>query len=289
MAWISRFPWAVVPGLVLIGTLAACGGGGAGDSPPAASAPAPGVAPSQPVARAVPESDLDIARRVYAGAARTPEGFYQEPQAPWTGQVTTAHLKNGDLETLAEGEPRRELCTDDWNEALAWSEQAAARLPAASDLVETGGNERWFEFTRALRTVEPSYSRQRVFRCAYLDRSGVDLDRPSGHAGRLNVRPLDAAALALASEYLWQFTSFNNFGHAVLASRAAGAGREAPAHEIVIASLRRAEAATDCDEIAVHAWTHAADATNGALTLDDRLLWRFAARERAGVIELCAG
>ena len=37
--------------------------------------------------------------------------------------------------------------------------------------------------------------RQRVFRCAYLDRAGVDVAAGAGFAGVLNARPVDAVAL----------------------------------------------------------------------------------------------
>lgn len=291
MAAISNFPRAATCGLALGALLAACGGGGAGSTgAPASGAPAAGASAPQPVPRVVPLSDLEIAQRVYAGLERTPAGFHSEPAAPWTGQVATLHLKNSDLGAAAAGTPRHELCTDRWDEALDWSEQAAALAPTSSDLVETGGNDRWFEFSRALRTPEPSYVRMRVYQCAYLDRSGVDLRDPTGSAGRLNLRPVTAAELALLSEYLWQFTTYNNYGHAVLASRAAAATASGMlAHELVIASVERAAAGATCDRVTVHAWTHSVDVASGELVLQDRVLWRFGARERDGLTELCQG
>jgi hypothetical protein len=48
-----------------------------------------------------------------------------------------------------------------------------------------------------------------------------DLRSPEGDAGRFNQRPLTAAELRTLSEYLWLFTSYNNFGHAVLKSNGA--------------------------------------------------------------------
>jgi hypothetical protein len=291
MAAISNFLRAATGGLALGALLAACGGGGDGSAnAPTPAAPAAGAAAPQPVPRVVPQSDLEIARQVYAGLERTPEGFYSEPAAPWTGQVATLHLKNSDIGAGPAGTPRYELCADRWDEALDWSEQAAAVAPTSSDLVETGGNDRWFEFTRILRTPDPSYVRMRVYQCAYLDRSGVDLRAPTGSAGRLNLRPVTAAGLAQLSEYLWQFTIYNNYGHAVLASRAAAATAGGMlAHELVIASVERAEAGATCDRVTVHAWTHAADVASGELALQDRVLWRFGARERDGVTELCQG
>lgn len=281
---------AAMGSLALGALLAACGGGGgaAGANAPTSGPPAAGASTSQPAPRAVPQSDLEIAQQVYAGLQRVPAGFYEEPAAPWTGQVATLHLKNSDIAAATVGAPRHELCADRWDEALDWSEQAAAAAPTSSDLVETGGNDRWFEFTRAQRTPDPSYVRMRVYRCEYLDRSGVDLRNPTGSAGTLNLRPVTPAGLALLSEYLWQFTTYNNYGHAVLASRAVAATAGGTlVHELVIASLERAAAGATCDRVSVHAWTHSVNPGSGELGLQDRVLWRFGARERDGITELC--
>lgn len=264
--------------------LAACGGGGA-------STPAPGAAPAPPAAQAparpVSQTDLEIARLVYTDAQRTPAGFYQEPDPPWIGQVATFHVKNTDLQAMPAGAARHEACTDDWNQALGWSEQVAQQAPAYSDLIETAGNDRWYEFSRVVRSDDPRYLRMRVFRCSYLDREGVELGEEAGAAGTLNQRPINGPELAALSEYLWQFTLYNNFGHAVLASR----GRTlsgALQHELVIASLERGAAGT-CDRIVVEAWTHSVDVGSGALTLATTPLWSFRARENAGFTELCSG
>ena len=50
----------------------------------------------------------------------------------------------------------------------------------------------------------------------YLDRDGVELGEEAGSAGTLNQRPINGPELAALSEYLWQFTLYNNFGHVVL-------------------------------------------------------------------------
>jgi len=269
----------------LAAAVTACGGGGGSGgtaAPVAAPATAPAAAP-----RPVAKTDLEIAQLVYTDRERTPAGFQRDPPLPWNGQVATFHLKNADLAALTASEARHEVCTDDWNAALAWSEQVAQSAPAYSDLVETSANERWFEFGRVVRSPDPRYQRMRVFRCSYVDRGGVDLGADEGRAGTLNRRPIDATALAALSEYLWQFTLYNNFGHAVLASRGKAAGG-ALEHELVIASLERG-ATGGCDRVVVRAWTHRADPGSGALALATQSLWSFRAREGAGTIELCPG
>lgn len=269
---------------LLAAAVSACGGGASGGNGTPVAAPAPTPATAQ---RPVTKTDLEIAQLVYTDRERTPAGFRRDPPPQWNGQVATFHLKNADLAALSPDQPRHEVCTDDWNAALAWSEQVALAATAYSDLVETSANERWFEFGRVVRSSDPRYLQMRVFRCSYLDRGDVDLGADDGSAGTLNRRPIDAAALAALSEYLWQFTLYNNFGHAVLASRGRTTGT-ALEHELVIASLERG-ATGGCDRVVVRAWTHRADAGSGALTLATQSLWSFGARESAGAIALCPG
>ena len=65
------------------------------------------------------------------------------------------------------------------------------------DLVGNESTERYFEFDRVPRGQLDRYVRMRVYRCAYVDRTGVDTRSGGGFAGVLNVRPLDAAALVI--------------------------------------------------------------------------------------------
>jgi hypothetical protein len=275
-------PWRIA---LLAATLAlsSCGGGGSdGSSSSAASA---ATAP-----RPVTQSDLDIARSIYGGAARTPANFYSDAAPSGQSYVSTMHLKNSDVETSGAGQPQPlyELCTNDWNEALAWSEEAAHRTSPYAALVETSEGARYFEFGRS-RSGDPQfYLRARVFKCAYLDRSSADLRAATGPAGRLNQRPLTAAELQTLSEYLWQFTQFNNFGHTVLKSSGA-VTRAGLSHTLHLASLSRGGVSAGCDRISVIAWRHDLDAATGAVELNVDTLWTFGARESAGVAELCSG
>jgi hypothetical protein len=262
--------------------LSGCGGGNAdGASSPAASTAA---AP-----RPVTQSDLDIARGVYGGASRTPADFHVDPAPSSPGYVSTTHLKNSDIEAAGAvaPQPLHELCTNDWNEALAWSEEAASRAAPYADLVETTEAARYFEFGRVRRGDPQFYLRVRVFRCAYLDRSTADLRAASGPAGRLNLRPLSGEELRTLSEYLWQFTPYNNFGHVVL--RSSGAATSAGlSHTLHLASLTRGGLSAACDRISVIAWRHDLNAATGAVELNVDTLWTFGARENAGVAELCS-
>lgn len=272
---------------VLSATIAtsSCGGGGGSGSGTASNASPPSTAPVV-VARSVTQSNLEIAQTIYAGTPRTPAGFYEDPQPSGPEFVATAHLKNADIATAGPSDPLHELCTDDWNQALEWSETHAQSAPSYADLVATNENARYFEFGRARAGTPELYERDRVFKCAYVDRDATDLRTPEGAAGQLNKRPLTAAELRTLSEYLWQFTSYNNFGYAVLKS----SGESNPGtltHTLHMAALVRNGISAECDRIDVLAWRHTLDVATGSLTLDLETEFSFGARDSVGTVELC--
>jgi hypothetical protein len=260
--------------------LCACGGGGGGsDAPtPAASAPP----------RPVEQSDLQIAQSVYGSGSRTPAGFYSDPPPSGYEYVSTLHLKNASVDaTVAAPEPLYELCTDDWNQALAWSEASAQHEPQYSDLVETSDDPRYFEFGRVRQGDPTFYVRARVFKCAYLDRSDANLRATAGPAGLLNLRPLTAGALRDLTEYLWQFTQYNNAGNAVLKSSGSSSGTDLT-HTLHIGTVARGALSSSCDRIDVIVWRHSLNTTSGEMELEVQTLWSFGAHEAAGVVTLCS-
>ena len=254
-------------------TLAGCGGGGGGDSaPPGPPAPA----------RVVKQTDLQIAALLYSDAERTPPGFYADTAPPVATYVATFHLKNTDVAAASQ---QHELCTDDWNDALSWSEAVASSAATYSDLVATESNTRFFEFGRVPRGEDGAYLRARVYRCSYLDRASVDLLAPGAEAGQLNRRPLTGADLRELSEYLWLFTTYNNFGNAVLRSSGSSTSDQLE-HTLHLGRLRRASSGA-CDSIDVLAWTHTSELPEGTLALTQTTLWTFGASESGSVVELC--
>lgn len=261
--------------------LSACGGGGGDNAAPAPSASAP--------PRPVTQSDLEIAQTVYGTGPRTPAGFYSDPAPSGHDYVSTMHLKNADIDAAAVApQPLYELCTDDWNQALGWSELGAENSPQYSDLVETNDDPRFFEFGRVRQGDPPFYIRARVFKCAYLDRAAANLRVSAGPAGTLNRRPLTATELRDLSEYLWQFTKYNNVGSAVLDSAGASSSTTL-SHTLHIGVLAREGISSSCDRVDVIAWRHTLDTTTGNLQLEVSTLWSFGAREQAGAVSLCAG
>jgi hypothetical protein len=255
--------------------LAGCGGssGAASASPPAAAL------------YGVAQGNLQIAAALYQDAARTPAGFYADPAPPGENYVATMHLRSDDVAAVG---PSFELCSDDWNQALQWSETAASSTGSYSNLVGNSSTARYFEFDRLRPGTPPLYLRQRIYLCSYLDRSGAAPGIASGPAGTLNLRPIGADDLRLLSEYLWHFTPWNNYGHAVLVSEAdpLAAG---PAHTLVVATLVADGAGPGCDRVDVEAWRHSLAAGSGALVRSLQPLWSFNARQGAAGAEACGG
>ena len=108
-----------------------------------------------------------------------------------------------------------------------------------------------------------------------------------GPAGKLNRRPLTAAELRELSEYLWQFTQYNNVGYAVLASSGSSSAA-ALTHTLHIGSPRARCDVEQLRSVDVISWRHTLDTTTGSLQLEVKTLWSFGAREAAGVVSLCS-
>jgi hypothetical protein len=283
--------------VVLFASLGACGGGAAGPAPNVSGDSASSTHSGQnsgaiaaPIESPALPSDQEIADRLYQGRDRTPADFYQESVLPSPTSYSTTHIRNtmvASARSAAPGAEVYELCTDDWNEALAWSEEAARNMPVYADLTETNTNERFFEFVRARPQANWPPERQRVFRCSYLDRSTADLRTFEGPGGALHRTSPTAADVKELAEYLWQFTLYNNFGNAVLASsgRAANGAVE---HALTIATLVRSATPGTCDRIELVRWIHSVDAGTGVITRHLEPVRHIYARESGGLATLCS-
>ncbi len=256
--------------------LCGCGGGGGSD---ASNTPTTAAATS-----GVTQSNSQIAALIYSDSQRTPSGFYAESVPVFSGYVATSHVKTTDVNSSAV--LHYELCSDDFNQALQWSETANSLSGDNATLTGNEATTQYFEFDRLRAGTPQGYLRQRVYKCAYLNRNTADLQASSGDAGTLNARPLDAATLKTLSEYLWQFTSYNNFGNVVLSSSGATAASNL-SHSIVIAKLTRATTSGSCDTISVADWNHRVDVTTGELTLSVTPLFSFQAQEGNGAVSVC--
>ncbi len=258
-----------IAGALACASLVACGGGG--------GAPEVAVDPAPDVAR-----DLDLATLAYSPGQRTPDGFHSEPVRYPDRSEFRFHVKSDDLGVVAP--IAFEVCTDDFAEALQWSEAGADAR--AFDTTLTGNAETgwYFEFDRAVVDTAPAVVINRVFKCAALDRAGL---APNGYAGQLTMRPLGGDALRFVAEYFWYFSVYNNALHAVFES-VPGTEGGALVHDIRRVEVRTGSGAVaGCDRVEVWTWRWTADALTGALTSEQRFERAFDARSENGTVRLC--
>ena len=280
---------------VVIGlaSLAACGGGGGSASAPASSNSQPASSsPPTPVVSTPPSTlaaDLSLATRLYKGDERTPAGFDVEVRpSSVMGTLSTRHLKNTDLATgLQAAGPTFEVCTNDMAQAIDWSERQATWQGQYSDLVEVKSDARMFEVVRVPRADVTAMIRHRIFRCDYVDRSNTDLRADAGAAGAMNQRPLNADELEALSEYLWQFTMFNNSDYAVESSKRS-ASANTLTHTIRMGQLVRGSNGA-CDTVLLSDWTHTMSTVDGSLTRSLANVRTFQVKSVSSVAQGCTG
>jgi hypothetical protein len=144
-----------------------------------------------------------------------------------------------------------------------------------------------FELVRVPRADVTAMVRHRVFRCDYLDRSSTDLRADVGAAGSMNQRPLNADELESLSEYLWQFTMFNNSDYAVESSARSASGNTLT-QTIRMGQLVRG-AAGACDTVQLVDWTHTMNSGNGSLTRSLTNVRTFQVTSVSSGTQSCAG
>jgi hypothetical protein len=234
-------------------------------------------------------ADLSLATRLYKGDERTPAGFDVEARpASVVGTLSTRHLKNTDFATGPQAASATyEVCTNDMAQAIDWSERQATWQGQYSDLVEIKSDTRLFEVVRVPRADVTAMIRHRVFRCDYLDRSSTDLRVDVGAAGSMNQRPLNADELETLSEYLWQFTMFNNSDYAVESTTRSASGNTLT-QTIRMGQLVRGVAGA-CDTVQLSDWTHTMNSLDGSLTRSLTNVRTFQVRSVSSAAQSCAG
>jgi hypothetical protein len=275
-----------------LASLAACGGGGGGGaSTPSSSTQPSSVTPPAPVVTtpsSTESADLSLASRLYKGDERTPAGFDVETRpANVLGTLSTRHLKNTDFATGPQAAGATfEVCTNDMAQAIDWSERLATWQGQYSDLVEVRSDAHVFEVVRVPRADVTAMLRHRVFRCDYVDRSNTDLHADAGAAGSMNQRPLTADELEKLSEYLWQFTMFNNSDYAVESSTRSTTGNTLT-QTIRMGQLVRG-AAGSCDTVQLVDWTHTMNSSDGSLSRSLSNVRTFKVKSAATAAQSCS-
>lgn len=256
--------------VTLLSALALAGCGGSGGAPT-----------QETVAADVSDDDLQLAKLAYSPEQRVPEQFYQEVRLYPDRSEFRFHVKASDV-GLDNGGNDFDLCSNDFAEALQWSAQSAISRQFDTSLSGTAETDWYFQFERTINDDEPGMLINRVFKCASFDRTGSNV---IGFAGRIAKDNVDAADLRFVSEYLWQFSVYNNALNAVSSSatEATGLGHVIERVAVLVGGGSRA----GCDRIEVWHWRHELDPGNGDLVSEQQFVYGFDARQTNGQVVLC--
>lgn len=278
---LNRILTGVAP-LFLAFTLSACGGGGGEAS---AIEPVTG-ANAALLSTNVVDNDTAILQAVYFDD-RTPDGFYSESYPDSDVYYSTSHVKNVELLPIVDraGMARYELSTDDFAEALAWSEAAANNQPAYKQLVDNRETELYFEFTRVDLNNPQFVHLSRVFKASAMDRSAVDLNVDGIYNGRITLPTLTADRVKMLMEYFWMFSFSNNTGNAVLASTTTETDTDY-VHTMIEAKLTM-RAAGQCDTVEVFETTYTVQKDTGDIWNSKQMVREISSKRDGSEIVTC--
>lgn len=253
--------WMVMPLLVVIG---------------ACQSPTSGSHQSSAQSQQAQHTYMVVAQRLYTGL-RVPADFYQEHYDDGAF-YSIDHLKHSQLTAYSGGDDYF-LCSDDFTEALDWSEQAAHRQPVYYSLTDNRDTDAYFEFTRVHPDASNFIQLVRVYKCAYLQpASGAD------DAWRITAT-LNASLIRDILEYRWWFSAANNVGYTVLAVTV---NQTDDHYELVLQQARLLTASTGaCDEVELFS-DHYQVAANGEIHVSSSQDGDFQARLVDGVVSLCS-
>ncbi|MBN1397600.1 MAG: hypothetical protein JXA06_06180 [Bacteroidetes bacterium] len=157
-------------------------------------------------------NDDQILQLVYS-SYKYPQGFYQE-------DVTNCSIYYENTISIMplrqRGTKWYELCTEDHNQARAWSDSSNANGSTWRVVVSERETEKYFEFKRSDSSAWSLLSR--VHKCSYLDRSMFDRLNPGSILGVFQKRPILASDVKILIEYLWFVDNYEIGGSKVLTS-----------------------------------------------------------------------
>lgn len=265
------------PIITICMALTACGG----NSHEASGGPTGNAALSP----AAPWSRSDIMAAVYDDDYAAPAGFLVDERAGTIESYSLYHVKDASISY--------EICSNNFEEARVLEEADNSSRAVNGYFVDSYENDLYFEFVRELNYPdglgnvggETSPGFARIFKCAAVDRTGVDRNLRSGFAGQLNARPLTGALLSRLTEYLWQFVYFEASSSKVLASRRAETATTFE-HTLLLAFAFN-QGTGKCDRIEVVDWIFRANKQSGEMSKQFLLRSTFDARRVNGLPEEC--
>ncbi|VAW53049.1 hypothetical protein MNBD_GAMMA06-1924 [hydrothermal vent metagenome] len=235
---------------------------------------------------AIQSDELVIANALYSDI-RTPEGFYKED---FQGDTfySISHVKNISLLPTADrvGLPVHELASDDFAEAMTWSDKAAEFQQSYEQLAGNTETMMYFQFTRFDPALPQFINLHRVFKASVLDRNGVDRnDENTAYKGRITLPDLSAENVKLIVEYLWTFTLNNNYSNAVLESYTIESESE------FTHIMKQAQLSFNnnggCDDVEVYEVRYRISRDSGFIWKEKVLTDTFAVKRAGSYLEIC--
>jgi len=231
-------------------------------------------------------SEMKIARALYFDQ-RTPEGFYKEAFQNDTF-YSVSHVKNTSLLPVVDraGLSVHELASDNFTEAMAWSDKAAEYQQSYKQLAANSETMLYFQFTRFDPASPQFINMNRVFKASVLDRNGVDRsDESASYKGRITMPNLTAENVKLIIEYLWTFTLSNNYRNAVLESYTTETENE------FVHIMKQARLSLNysggCDDVEVYEVRYRIPKDSGFIWKEKVLSSTFSAKRTDSYLEIC--
>ena len=227
-------------------------------------------------------SDMAVAQALYFDQ-RIPGDFYQE-NTEGGNYTTVSHVRNIDLVPAINrsGMQVVELATDNADEALAWSEQAASLNVSYRQLTDISETFLYYQFTRVDPASPQLVTYNRVFKASVLDRNGVTDD----YLGRITLADISAQQVKQIVEYLWLFTNDNNYGNAVLTS---STSQTVSGFEHVMQQARLTTAYNgSCDTIELYEVRYTIARDSGFIRRQQQLSRVISARRSGSQVEICS-
>lgn len=230
--------------------------------------------------------DMMIANALYFDE-RTPDSFYKEALQDDIF-YTISHVKNTSLLPIVDrtGLAAYDLSSDDFVEALLWSDKAAEYQLSYALLADNTETELYYQFTRFNPNSPQFINMHRVFKASVLDRDGVDIgDEDGDYKGRIAIIDLTAEKVKLIVEYLWMFTLSNNYRNAVIESYTTESEDEF-VHVMKQARLDLSYSEA-CDVIKVYEIRYTVPKVSGFIWKDKVLTHLFTTKRTGDYVDIC--
>ncbi len=243
---------------------------------------------------AVVDADMAILHAVYFDQ-RTPPGFYQlsaPATASSSGSYRLSHVKNTDILPPVDraNKPVYELSTNDYVEAMSWSEIAAKYQKVYRQFVNISDTDLYFQITRVdMNNPKVSYY-DRIFKRSAIDRRGVDRSVPVSaqttvYMGKISPATLSLARVKQLIEYLWAFSESNNFGNAVISTSIAENANN------IVYHMKEAQLAlsysAQCDTVSIYDVDYLVDKSTGRINRTTVLSRQLSAKRNGAQVSLC--